>query len=140
MLGAQPPPPGTTPLRYANVKAKEQELELVPEYTYYYKDDQPLIDLSPRIDVEKQSAQSFFDLRINQLMYVANQGNRTYNQPTQQQRSGQTPQQRPYQQQARKLECFRCGDNHFVRECPFDKPPKPSHWHRTTIFNSIAIL
>ena len=46
VLGAQPPPPGTTPLRYASVKAKEQELELVPDYAYYYEDEQPLIDLS----------------------------------------------------------------------------------------------
>ena len=40
-----------------------------------------------------------------------------------QQRNGQNPQQRPYQQQVRKLECFRCGGDHFVRDCPYKKPP-----------------
>ena len=67
-------PPGTTPLRYASVEAKEQELELVPEYAYYYKDEQPLIDLSPGLEVEQQSATSFLDQRINQLMYVETKG------------------------------------------------------------------
>ena len=36
----------------------------------------------------------------------------------------QNSQQRPYQQQqARKLDCFWCGEDHFVRDCPYDKPP-----------------
>ena len=82
-----------------------------------------MIDLSPGLEVEQQSAPSFLDPGINQLMYVANQGNRTYNQPMLQQRNGPTTQQRPYQQQTKKLECFRCGGDHFVQDCPYEKPP-----------------
>ena len=59
-------------------------------------------------------------------MYVANQGNRTYNQPMQSKNkhvgTGDLN-RKPYQQQARKLECFRCGGDHFVQDFPYEKPP-----------------
>ena len=55
----------------------------------------------------------------------------------QQQRSGQIPQQRPYQQQARKLECFRCAGDHFVRDCPYDKPPLNQSIGTTQQFSTV---
>ena len=68
----------------------DQGMELVPEYTYYYENDQPLIDLSLGLEPEQQSAPSFSNPSINQLMYVANQGNRNYNQSMLQPRNAQT--------------------------------------------------
>ena len=46
-------PPRKTPLRYARVEAKDQELELIPDYTYYYKNREPLIDFSSILEVDQ---------------------------------------------------------------------------------------
>ena len=81
VLGVQPPPPRTAPLRYASVETNEQSLEIVLDYGYYYESEQSLIDLNQGAEVEQQIAPRFSNPGINQLLYVANQGNHNL-QPT----------------------------------------------------------
>ena len=80
VLGAQDPPPRTTPLRHMNAKVIDQGLEMVVGHAYYHESEKSLIDLSPKTRPEQPSVPSFYDSSINQLMYVANQRNKNYNQ------------------------------------------------------------
>ena len=80
VLGNQPPPLGTTPLRYVNTKDRMEGLELVPTQDYDYDEDLPLIDLSQDMVREQGNLFAYTDMDMNQLMYVSSQGNRGYGQ------------------------------------------------------------
>lgn len=78
MLGNQPPPPGTTPLRYVVMEDRTECLDLEITQDYDYDEDLLVIDLSQDMVREQASTSAYINMDMNQLMYVSSQGSRGY--------------------------------------------------------------
>ena len=80
VLGNQPPPPGTTPLRFSEAGEFEPSLEMVISQPYFHKEETPLIDLSPE-PMGIHSDQPLYTSRdVDQFLYYVSQGNRNFSQ------------------------------------------------------------
>ena len=81
VLGNQPPPPGTTPLRFSSEAGElERSLEMVISQPYFQEEGSPLIDLSPE-PVGIHTDQPLYTSRdVDQFLYYINQGNKNFGQ------------------------------------------------------------
>ena len=118
VLGAQPPPPETVPLRYVDAEHQEPTMELVNAPPYYqepvsewYEPQEEFVDMSGKPYVTYPS-------ETNSMMLLGPMPSRMPQQMSQQyppRRSAPAPSD---------VKCYECGGNHYVRNCP-NRQPQP---------------
>ena len=117
VLGTQPPPPGTVPVRYVETETQEPSMELALSEPYYqgpeYDWQEPQAEF---IDVS--NTHQDFNEESNSMMLVGPM-------PPYSQRSSQQYPPRRSAPSSSGIKCFRCGGDHMVKDCPEPPPPRP---------------
>ena len=78
VLGNQPPPPGTTPLRFSEAGEFEPNLEMVVSQPYFREEEPPLIDLGSEPMGIHPDQPIYTSRDVDQFLYYVNQGNRNF--------------------------------------------------------------
>ena len=117
VLGAQPPPPGTMPVRYVEADHQEPSLELVSTPPYYqessFENYEPHEEF---VDANKHPYYVTYPQETNSMMLVGPMQSRM---PPQLPPYGQQPYpQRRAIQASPGVKCFKCQGDHLMRDCP----------------------
>ena len=109
VLGAQPPAPGTVPVRYVESEFQETGRKFVANNSYYVEHEPEWVPMTNEFpSMNNHSEGAYVD--TNAIMLV-----------------GPVPRMQP--QYARNVvpmgvKCFKCQGNHYAKDCPND--PQPS--------------
>ena len=112
VLGAQPAPPGTTPLYFVSDVDESPSMEIVPARPYAEEDPTSLqLAISQLGNLDTSNANCMVEFPAQALYLLANGGFR----PPQ----GQYP-RRPMSPGLERVAgpCYECGDNHWAKDCP----------------------
>ena len=121
VLGAQPPAPGTMPVRYVDANYQESSRELVSAPPYYQESSFENYDHHEEfVDTHQHPYYVTYPQETNSMMLVG---------PTQSRMPPQSSQygQQPYPQQraiqaSPGVKCFKCQGDHLMRDCPESVP------------------
>ena len=113
VLGAQPPPPGTMPVRYVEANHQEPSMELVSTPPYYqessFENYEPHEEF---VEANKHPYYVTYPQETNSMMLVGPMQSRM---PP----YGQQPYpQRRAIQASPGVKCFKCQGDHLMRDCP----------------------
>ena len=119
VLGQQPPLPGNAPVRLVHTKEENNEQALVPSYPYYEENSEERLQDTftslPSTASSSQELEASYQMDHNTLMFIAQGG-----------------MGKPMSNQGPKLfkpaapgPCYRCGGDHWFRDCPNKKDRVP---------------
>ena len=115
VLGSQPPPPGTMPVRLADTEYPETNMELMPMQPY--ADESAYEWYDPHLDGANLSGYQHEDSQFeaSSVMLVGQYPQQRMNAP------GYPPRRSP--QAPPNIKCYRCAGDHLVKDCPEPPPP-----------------
>ena len=115
VLGAQPPAPGSTTVRYVEVDDKGPSLEMVPTNAYYEEDaSSSQLSYNMTSDYNSDNANHLVSMDAQTLMLIANGGFRPQKNYGRRGPSQGTP----------VGPCFKCQGDHWIRDCPIEQEEK----------------
>ena len=112
VLGVQPPPPGTVPLRYVEADYQEPKMDLVSTPPYYQEPSPEWYEPGEDFVDTCEQAYVTYPPETNSMMLVGPMPSRM---PQQMQQP--YPPRRPSPTPA-DVKCYECGGNHYARDFP----------------------
>ena len=121
ILGAQPPAPGTMPVRYVDANYQEPSRELVSAPPYYQESSFENYDHHEEfVDTHQHPYYVTYPQETNSMMLVGPTQSRM---PPQSSQYGQQPYpQRRAIQASPGVKCFKCQGDHLMKDCPESVP------------------